>query len=98
MEKLTINNILSAADDLELCQYKVLGILKNYILQLHSNKLFPAYSELKSIDSFLVDLRNRKSYIKKLLLEKIAPFHLVGDNEIYYEPDDFDDEIKVITD
>ena len=93
MDKLTINNILDAVDDLELCQYKVLGILQRYLNEIRSYKLFPAFSELKSIEGFLSNLQNRKSYIKKLLLEKIAPFSAVSNNGIYFEPEEFDEDI-----
>ena len=98
MDKLTINTVLDSIDDWELSQYKVLGILQKYLHEVRSYRLFPAFSELKSVESFLSNLHNRKSYIKKLLLEKIAPFSIVNDNNLYFEPEDFDDEILVILD
>jgi hypothetical protein len=65
MEKLTLENFISAADDFEMSKYIILARLKKYSTMLHQNKLYPALSDLIDIGKVLQELNNQREEISK---------------------------------
>jgi len=59
MEKLTIENFIAAADDLEKSKYIILARLQKYNSMLHQNRLYPALSDLIELNKILFELNKQ---------------------------------------
>ncbi len=86
MNMLNINYFIASAYDYEWSQYKVLSILKNYNIELHSNKVFPTFNDLKEAYNNLSQIIKQKDEYQKFLSQK---FHSENDEDV-------DDEIREI--
>lgn len=83
MKKLTLDIFISAADDSELSEYKLLAALKNYKEQLHRNKLYPVFGELVELSNELKDLIEQRNNLKNMLSKKIVGVDLENQSLIY---------------
>lgn len=93
MENLTIDIFISSAEDSELSEYRVLAALKNYMDQLHKNKLYPAFGELIDLSNELNNLLNQRENYRGLQSKRITGIDLENRTLIYeYNTEDFNED------
>ena len=61
VKQLTIDSFISNETDVELNQYKILSLLKEYRSEFNRNKLYPALAELVYLSSQLEEILDKKS-------------------------------------
>lgn len=94
MDKLSINTFIAAIDDLEVSQYKVLGVLKKYKDQLRQHKIYPVLSDLIELMNLLEELSNKKNRFQSLFPKKIEKLDLKNKKIIYSNEDYSDAEVE----
>lgn len=98
MEKLELNIFLSAAEDIEYSQYKVLAILNKYSEALRRSKLYPVFSNLIEIGSSLTQIMNQRNYFKENLPRKLMGFDLNKKKAVYEVSRKLSDRINQVFD
>ena len=83
MSTLDLETFISAADDPEFSQYKVLAALKNYSEQLHKNKLYPPLGELVEIRGSLKGLLDNKENLRNTLPQRLIGFDITNQKPLY---------------
>ena len=83
MSTLDLETFISAADDPEFSQYKVLAALKNYSEQLHKNKLSPPLGELVEIRGSLKGLLDNKENLRNTLPQRLIGFDITNQKPLY---------------
>ncbi|RJP72975.1 MAG: hypothetical protein C4539_02545 [Ignavibacteriales bacterium] len=100
MKKLTIDSFISAADDFEKSQYKLLGALKDYSSLLHKNKVYPALSDLIELEEILGGIVKERDQMEKvfptLVNNKILINNSTGSEEINVTPGNIDQVFEFI--
>lgn len=97
MKKLNLDLFVSAVDDVELSQYYLLGILKKFRIDLRSNKLYPALSELIEIGNLLSKIVNEKSNLERIFPQKSTDSSLQEKTEVV-EDEHFASDINKVFD
>lgn len=94
MDKLSINTFIAAIDDLEVSQYKVLGVLKRYKEQLRQHKIYPVLTDLIELMNLLEELSNKKNRFQSLFPKKIEKIDLKNKKIVYSNEDYSDAEVE----
>jgi len=76
MESLKLETFLSADKDWEINQYRVLGGIKEFHLELNKKKVYPTLSELIHLASILENIVDNKSKLKDAFPKQIKDFDL----------------------
>lgn len=78
MESLKLETFLSADKDWEMNQYRVLGGIKEYHLELNKKKVYPTLAELIHLASILENIVENKSKLKEAFPKQIKDFDLIN--------------------
>lgn len=76
MESLKLETFLSADKDWEMNQYRVLGGIKEYHMELNKKKVYPALAELIHLASILENIVGNKSKLKEAFPKQIKDIDL----------------------
>lgn len=98
MESLKLETFLSADKDWEMNQYRVLGGIKEYHLELNKKKIYPTLAELIHLASILENIVENKSRLKEAFPKTIKDFNLKNQNITFETMGKFTPDIEFLFD